>query len=485
MNFEPRVWDPQASAATTPDSRPQPEMGWLRRVAIANDYVRIPYANGSSFASQFLFRALESRGHEVTIVGPAERQSETTQVGAMPPRYLCLASVPLRTHPGVNLALPSRSRLLALRDGQFDMVLAQTCSALLKAGVWLRQERGVPLVAVNTVHLPSVYNVVLPDWLNERAWVHDFFQESVVPWVERATAHTYNRGDGLVVLSYGLKRYWEQRGVEVPIHVIPRAIEKRIFDHHSGGDPFDARATRGARLLVVCRHVREKNIEQLLDILAREVVPAHRDATLTLVGDGPDHDAFRRYADSLGLAGRVFFEGERPLAEMPRWYAHADMFVYTSLSETYGQVVGEALYAGLPVVALADQMGVSGQVSDGIDGYLVSPSRDPRDAASEFANRVLQLLGDGDLRARMGERAHQNAARRSDPNECIARYYDAFEAARRHRDATHRKGLRTRLASVGTLASWGSLHGASYALGLLRPPVQLNRAKAQTPAWDL
>jgi 1,2-diacylglycerol 3-alpha-glucosyltransferase len=221
MNFEPRVWDPQASAATTPDSRPQPEMGWLRRVAIANDYVRIPYANGSSFASQFLFRALESRGHEVTIVGPAERQSETTQVGAMPPRYLCLASVPLRTHPGVNLALPSRSRLLALRDGQFDMVLAQTCSALLKAGVWLRQERGVPLVAVNTVHLPSVYNVVLPDWLNERAWVHDFFQESVVPWVERATAHTYNRGDGLVVLSYGLKRYWEQRGVEVPIHVIP------------------------------------------------------------------------------------------------------------------------------------------------------------------------------------------------------------------------------------------------------------------------
>lgn len=485
MTFETRVWESQPSATTAREARPQPEMSWLRRVAIANDYVRIPYANGSSFASQFLFRALESRGHEVTIVGPSERPSQETLVGAMPPRYLCLASVPLRTHPGVNLALPSRSRLKALRAGEFDMVLAQTCSALLKAGVWLRQERGVPLVAVNTVHLPSVYNVVLPDWMNQSARVHDFFRERVIPWVERATAQTYNRGDGLVVLSHGLKRYWEQRGVEVPIHVIPRAIEKRIFDDRSGADPFEPRAFRGARLLVVCRHVREKNIEQLLDILAQEVFPAHRRATLTLVGDGPDHDAFRRHADALGIGDRVFFEGERPLAEMPRWYAHADLFLYTSLSETYGQVVGEALYAGLPVVALADQMGVSGQVSDGIDGFLVSPGRDSRDLVLEFANRVLQLLGDGDLRARMGDRAHQNAARRSDPSECIARYYEAFETARLHRDATHRKGWSTRLASVGTLASWGSLHGASYALGLLRPPVQLNRARAQTPAWEL
>ncbi|MEZ4329088.1 MAG: glycosyltransferase [Polyangiales bacterium] len=465
------------------ESRATPP-SWLRRVAIANDYVRIPYANGSSFASQFLYRALEQNGHEVTIVGPEERGANGPAVGAMPPRHLCLASVPLRTHPGVHLALPSRGPLRALGAANFDVFLAQTCSALLKAGVWLRQAHQVPLVAVNTVHLPSVYNVVLPDWLNERAWVHELFRERIVPWVERTTAETYNRGDGLVVLSPGLKRYWEQRGVEVPIHVIPRAIEKRIFDGRGGADPFDERTVRGSRLLVVCRHVREKNMEQLLSIFARDILPGHRDVTLTLVGDGPDHDTFVRHAAALGLADRVFFAGERPLAEMPRWYAHADVFVYTSLSETYGQVIGEALHAGLPVVAFADQMGVSGQVTNGVDGYLVDPGSDERDAGLAFGSRVLQLLGDRASRARMGTLARDNAVRRSDPDACVARYYDAFESARLHRDAQP-EGRFLRAASSATLASWTALHGVSFALGLLRPPVQLNRAKAQTPAWDL
>ena len=49
-----------AQAITTADSqRKDPCQAWPRRVAIMNDYVRIPYANGSSFASQFLYRELE------------------------------------------------------------------------------------------------------------------------------------------------------------------------------------------------------------------------------------------------------------------------------------------------------------------------------------------------------------------------------------------------------------------------------------------
>ena len=44
--------------------------------------------------------------------------------------------------------------------------------------------------------------------------------------------------------------------------------------------------------------------------------------------------------------------------DTPKWYRHADVFVYTSLSETYGQVVSEALWCGLPVVAFVDDKGV-------------------------------------------------------------------------------------------------------------------------------
>src|ERR1041384_7701119 len=43
---------------------------WPERLGILNDYVRIPYANGSSFASQFLYREFKKRGHRVTVIGP-------------------------------------------------------------------------------------------------------------------------------------------------------------------------------------------------------------------------------------------------------------------------------------------------------------------------------------------------------------------------------------------------------------------------------
>ena len=63
-------------------------------------------------------------------------------------------------------------------------MLAQTGSAMLEAGVWLRARRGVPLVCVNTIHLPSVYKLVLPEALYETR-ADDAFREHVIPWVEQ------------------------------------------------------------------------------------------------------------------------------------------------------------------------------------------------------------------------------------------------------------------------------------------------------------
>lgn len=83
-------------------------------------------------------------------------------------------SLPLSNHPGLFLALPSSQSLARAASASFDVILAQTGSGLLDLGVWLRAGAGVPLLCVNTIHLPSVYNVLLPDALNARADVTDF-----------------------------------------------------------------------------------------------------------------------------------------------------------------------------------------------------------------------------------------------------------------------------------------------------------------------
>jgi 1,2-diacylglycerol 3-alpha-glucosyltransferase len=457
-------------------SRAVPE--WPARIGILNDYVRVPHANGSSFASQFLYREFKKRGHRVTVIGPDDPE---TRPADLPEHAVSFLSLPLRNHPGVHLALPSRRRLRRLELEQLDVVLAQTGSAMLEAGVWLRARRGVPLVCVNTIHMPSVYNVVLPQSLYQTR-ADEAFREHVVPWVEQQMVSAYNQGDGLIVLAAGLKSYWEERGVTVPIHVVPRAVDASVFDAEPGPDPFPAAAKRGSRLLVVCRQTREKGVSELLEIFAKFVAPVAEDATLTLVGDGPDRDTFQAQAERLGIERRVFFAGEQPLGAIPSFLKHADVFVYTSLSETYGQVVSEAQWCRLPVVALADGMGVSQQIEHERTGLLIDPNGDAEQAKWRFAKAVLRFLHDPRERERFGAAAAEHVRERARIDVSVNRYYDAFAAARAHHERSAK--LPPQIREVASLARWTGLHLTLAGVGLIRSPGTINRNRARQPNWD-
>lgn len=450
-----------------------------RHIGIINDYVRIPYANGSSFASRFFYREFTRRGHAVTVLGPRDRVARESD---LPRRAVLFDALALRNHPGVRLALPSRQGLTDALQAGLDLVLAQTGSGLLDLGVWLRAKSSVPLLCVNTIHLPSVYNVLLPDSLHNRQQLLDLFDDGIIPEVERLTAQAYNLSDGLVVLCSGLERYWRERGVTVPIHVIPRPVDPSLFDAPAGTDPFPAWAVRGQRLLCVCRHSREKNVERLLKIFAEHVVPRARNASLTLVGDGPDHDSFVKLARELGVAERVYFPGEYPVTDVVRFYRHADVFVYASLSETYGQVVSEARWCGLPVVAFADEMGVSHQLTPDEDAYSVAPGPDAALSNRRFGEGVLELLEHPWKRRAFGESARHFASLHSDPELCIERHYSAFWNAREHCARTWRESRFPARAAI--LARWAALHTLLAGLGCLRRPAIVNRHGRAQPGWD-
>jgi glycosyltransferase involved in cell wall biosynthesis len=377
--------------------------------------------------------------------------------------------------------MPSRESLGEVAKKKFDVLLAQTGSGLMELGVWLRRTHGVPFLCVNTIHLPSVYEVLLPDALHASERFTTFCRDNVIPLVESYAVRIYNGSDGLIVLSEGLKRYWSERGVTVPIHVIPRCIDARIFDRKEVRDPFPENAPRGHRLLCVCRHTREKSVSRLLKIFAELIAPAVPDATLTLVGDGPDHDVFRAEALELGIADRVFFPGEQVLTEMAGWYQHADLFVYASLSETYGQVVGEALWSGLATVAFEDGMGVSQQIDSGRTGILVPPGPDERASNWRFAGEVATLLREPQRRQAVAQAARQAAHERSRVARAVDRYYGAFESARDHCLRT-RRGERDR--AFLPLARWAAMHATTAVLGTLRPPAVVNRNQQRQPGWD-
>jgi 1,2-diacylglycerol 3-alpha-glucosyltransferase len=451
----------------------------FRRIGIVTDHLRVSYANGSSFASQFLRREFARRAHDVTIIGPRDPDAKPVD---LPVQHVALDSRPLHNHPGVHLPFPSGDALRRVAGRRLSVLLCQTCTGMLEVGSWLRQVQRVPYLCVNTVHLPSLYNVLLPGFLFKSTGVQRLFEERLIPHLERRTVESYNQSDGLIVLSEGMGEYWQRRGLRVPVFVIPRSVEPKVFDRRPAADPFDVRAQPGGRLLCVCRHTREKGLERLIQLFARHIAQRDVRASLTLVGDGPDHGAFRKLAERLGVSDRVFFPGEEPLSRVPDYYRHADLFVYTSLSETYGQVISEASWCGLASLALHDGMGVCSQIIDRQTGVLVrADGLAPAEVERHFADEALALLSDPGQRAEMAARAALVARSRVAPERIVQRYYDAFQAARRHLD---RASVRESPAdSRRRLRRWALLHTALWGLSFIRRRAVLNRNGSAQPNW--
>jgi phosphatidylinositol alpha-1,6-mannosyltransferase len=127
------------------------------------------------------------------------------------------------------------------------------------------------------------------------------------------------------------------------------------------------------------------------------------DAAVLLVGDGPYRGELERLAAATGLAGDVVFTGGVPHAELPAHFRAGDVFAMPCRTRRHGMDVEglgivylEASATGLPVIA-GDSGGAPDAVRDGETGYVVAGS----DAAT-LAGRLVELLGDAQLRARLG-----------------------------------------------------------------------------------
>jgi glycosyltransferase involved in cell wall biosynthesis len=168
---------------------------------------------------------------------------------------------------------------------------------------------------------------------------------------------------------------------------------------HCGVDPalYDRpRPAAGKRLLFVGRIDKIKGLGVLLE--AFDALRArHPDATLTLVGDGPDRAALTAEAAARGLAEAVRFTGYLSQDGVAEALSQADLFVLPSFAEGVPVVLMEAL-AGRTAVVATQVAGVAELVEDGVSGRLVPPG-DP--AALETALEA--LLADPATRAAMGE----------------------------------------------------------------------------------
>ncbi|MEP6760275.1 MAG: glycosyltransferase family 4 protein [Sporichthyaceae bacterium] len=181
-------------------------------------------------------------------------------------------------------------------------------------------------------------------------------------------------------------------------------VDDETFHPGVDGSPVRASYRIGDRPVVVCvsRLVERKGQDMLIRSLpvVRNRVP---DATLLIVGDGPQRGALERLAGDLGLRDAVVFTGAKAWAELPPYFAAGDVFAMPTRTrkagfevEGLGIVYLEASATGLPVVA-GDSGGAPDAVQDGKTGYVVNGR-----SVDAIADKVSTLLLDKELAAQMG-----------------------------------------------------------------------------------
>ncbi len=170
-------------------------------------------------------------------------------------------------------------------------------------------------------------------------------------------------------------------------------------------------------VLSVGRLINTKHYDRLINIFVGLNRP---DWSLVIVGGDSQKqgnmEKLRQLLMELGNPKNVILAGKQQNVE--EYYNRSSIFAFTSSSEGFPNVVGEAMSAGLPVVSYDCVAGPSDMIKDGETGYLVPVFDDSR-----FGDKLLALMDDEELRSRMGREASRSI-RAFDVKQIVQRYYD-------------------------------------------------------------
>ncbi len=355
-----------------------------------------------------LVKALEARGHAVRVYSasyPIPRgESDRPEVHRPP-------SIPLFLYPDVQWAFP-RLRDVTEDLARFrpDVVHVATEFALGLAGLKAARQLKLPVIASAHTDYDKYAARYGVDWALRVGWHY-------LRWF-------YGQAYRVLCPSRIYQEHLRTRGV-THTGIWSRGVDPKEFHPEFRSQAYRQALGLGPDDLLVTyigRIAREKNLTQLLaawDVLA----PVRGPAQLALVGRGPLEDEIRR-RQIPGVHVLGLMHG-RALAEA---YASADLFVFPSATETFGNSLLEAMGSGLPCLA-AGAAGVLEFAQHGRNAWLVTPN-----SAGAVAQGLRRLLHDAGLRHRLIQGGLATAAeRRWDEvyDRLLSDYQEASEIRRR------------------------------------------------------
>ena len=324
-----------------------------------------PDVNGAAKTLKHLVTCLRKAGHKVTLIGP-HAESE-----------LKIASLRVPKYGWVSLGLIRKCRLkLHWQENRPDVVYVAGEAFLGSAAMKVASGLGIPVIAGYHTHFDQY----------AENWKLKFLAKPATRYLQKF----HKRATATVVPSPSVMQDLGNQGFK-HLHVIGRGVDVELF--HPSKRSEKQRAEWGADsetpvAIFVSRVSPEKNLGTLAKAFKKmqEVEPRTR---CVVVGEGPSFGRFER--ENPNVICYRFKHGE----ELAQIYASADILVFPSMTETFGNTVTEALASGLVVVAFdyaAAQMHIEHQVN----GFLVKFGNE--EAFLEMCLRSLEFAFDRTLR---------------------------------------------------------------------------------------
>lgn len=353
-----------------------------------------PQVNGVSVVTALSVGGLRARGWKVGVVAPRYRASAPNpftdpQPGAgLEDELTSLPNVGLPLYPDIRIAAPDYAAV-ARAIGRFepDVVHCETEFVIGRMGQIAAGRAGIPVTT---------------------SYHTDFsrYTESYgVPWLRGAVSRYIGRFHGRARRTYTpsapARRDVMAMGAN-EVEVWGRGVDAEVFSpaRRSATLREAYGLTNAFTFVHVGRLAAEKGIDTILDAfaIASQSLPEHA-IHLMIAGVGPCEARLRarapRYVTFLGYLKRTTL--------LPGLYASSDAFVFSSLTETLGLVVLEAMACGLPVIA-TPAGGVADHLVDGENGLAFPP-----DDADAMARAMIRLALDRALATRLGARARETA----------------------------------------------------------------------------
>jgi len=357
-----------------------------------------PEVNGVAMTFGIIAHELARRGHEVTVYRP-QRDDLVSDESAKPYREVAMAGISIPGYPLLRIGLPARIKLSRLwNESRPDLVHVVTEGPLGATAITAARSLGLPVTS--SFHT------------NFHAYTRDYgyaaLHKIVLGWLRRVhnrTQRTFAPTDELCD---------ELRGLGFrDLTLLSRGIDTQCFSPERRDETL--RQSWGAEpdapvVLHVGRMAAEKNYDRLFQAYdaMRAVNPRLR---FVLAGDGPLRKSLvKAHPDYI-------FAGVYSRQEIGRFYASADIYIHASLTETFGNVLTEAMASGLAVVSF-NYAAARQFIRHQHNGLAV-----PSDRPQSLISAAVQLAHDVALRSRLG-----SAARTCFEDQSWGRVIGKFEA---------------------------------------------------------